>query len=57
MIAVRLLEEDVMFVVTLNGMHENEVKRTISASNAMLGCALPTVSKNFILYKDLMLYP
>ena len=45
------LEEDVMFVAILNGVQSNEAIRTTGASNATLGCVLPTVSKNIILYK------
>jgi len=51
MITTRLLEEDVMYVVTPNGAPENEAIRAISVTNAMLDFILSTVLKNFILYK------
>ncbi len=51
MITARLLEEQVMFVAIPNDMQRNEAIRATNASNAMLVCVLPIVSKNFILYK------
>ncbi len=52
MIAVKLLEEDVMFMAIPNGVQRNKAIHATNVSNATSGCVLPTVSKNFILYKS-----
>ena len=57
MIAVRLFEEDVIFVIIPNDMHRSETMPAIILWNAMLNWILVTFPKTFILYKRFKIMP